>query len=354
MASFIRRSGKRGTTYQAKIRLLGYPPASETFSRLSDAKEWAAQVETDIRNGRYFGTREASRHTLEDLLDRYREYLKARSALTFEARRGHIAYWRNTLGRFALRDVTPSRIADARDALHALPTRVGKARSASDVNRHLATLSHAFSLATREWQWLEMNPLRRVQKLREPLGRVRFLSEDERARLLKACQESPHARWLYPLVVLALATGMRQGEILALTWDRVDLHRGWITLDNTKNRERRGVPLNGYALAAMREYAKVRRLDSDVVFCATQGDGPVYLRTAWTPAVTAAELDDFHFHDLRHTTASYLAMNGATPGEIAAVLGHRTLAMVKRYAHLSDAHVAGVLERMNSKMFGGN
>jgi integrase len=88
-------------------------------------------------------------------------------------------------------------------------------------------------------------------------------------------------------------------------------------------------------------------------FRSFENDRPVYLRTACAPAVKAAKLDDFHFHDLRHTTASYLPMNGATPDEIAPVLGHRTLAMVKHCAHRSDAHVAGVLARTNAKIFGG-
>ena len=98
--------------------------------------------------------------------------------------------------------------------------------------------------------------------------------------------------------------------------------------------------------------SKVRRLDTDLVFPRPDGQKPAYIETAWREALRAAEIDDFRFHDLRHSAASYLAMNGATLAEIASVLGHKTLQMVKRYSHLSDAHVRGVVTRMNEKIFG--
>lgn len=133
------------------------------------------------------------------------------------------------------------------------------------------------------------------------------------------------------------------------------MNRASITLHKTKNRERRALPLAGIALDIMQARRKVRRIDSDLVFPATVKRGAhINIRKTWYQALELADLKDFRFHDLRHTAASYLAMNGATTAELAGVLGHKTLAMVKRYSHLSDSHVAGVVARMNEKVFGNS
>lgn len=229
---------------------------------------------------------------------------------------------------------------------------LSEGRSGPTANHYLAALSHAFSVAKREWGWVEYNPVRKVRKEKERTGRLRYLSREELDRLLQTCKAAKN-RYLYPAVLLALSTGMRHGEIMGLTWDRVDLKAGRITLERTKNGERRLVPLNGEALAAAREMGKVRRLDSALLFL-SHGDSatPIDLRKPWETALSVAGIENFRFHDLRHTAASYLAMSGADMLTIADVLGHKTLQMVKRYAHLSDQHKAEAVARMNAMLFG--
>jgi integrase len=190
-----------------------------------------------------------------------------------------------------------------------------------------------------------------VSKPREPRGRVRFLSDEERYRLLGACRESLNPS-LHTIVVLALSTGARRGELLSLCWPDVDLQRGTLTFHETKNRERRTVPLAGQAFVLTQQHAKVRRLGTLLVFPDPTGTRPANIRAAWQGAVRRARIEDFHFHDLRHSAASYLAMNGASLLEIAEVLGYKTLAMVKRYAHLTEGHTRSVVERMNKAVFG--
>jgi integrase len=214
----------------------------------------------------------------------------------------------------------------------------------------MRTLSHAFSVATREWGWLEANPLRRVQYLPEPRGRVRYLDDDERRRLLEACQASTN-RMLHTIVVLALATGCRKMELLSLTWPQVDMQRAMITLHHTKNGECRSIPVTGPALDVMQAHARVRRIDTTLVFPRADGRQPIDIRYSWYEALGQAGIDDFRFHDLRHSAASYLAMNGASLVEIASILGHRQLSMVQRYAHLSEAHTRDVLNRMTTAVF---
>jgi integrase len=215
----------------------------------------------------------------------------------------------------------------------------------------MAALSHVFSVAVKEWGWIEESPMRRVTKPKEPRGRVRFLSEEERARLLDACRTSKNP-YIYPVVVLALSTGARKREILTLRWCDINLQRQVITLHDTKNGERRILPLQGHALALMQDYSKIRRIDSPFIFPSRNGKQSFDIRRAWEAVLKKANVRDFCFHDLRHSAASYLAMNGASLAEIAEILGHKTLSMVKRYAHLSEAHTAGVVARMNAKIFG--
>jgi integrase len=127
-----------------------------------------------------------------------------------------------------------------------------------------------------------------------------------------------------------------------------------MVLRDTKNGERRTLPLADHALDLLREYAKVRRIDTDLLFPGRNGTKPRYIETPWQTALRRANIKDFRFHDLRHSAASYLAMNGANLMEIAEILGHKTLSMVKRYAHLSEQHTRNVVARMNAAIFGGN
>ena len=333
------------------MRLKGAATQTATFKRLTDVRLWAQSTEAAIREGRHFKTTEAKRRTAGEMIDRYIAGVLPGKPKSAKCQRQQLAWWRAELGALSLADVTPAVLAEVRDKFAGGVTVRGKQRGPGTVNRYLAALSHAFTIAVKEWGWLDDNPLRKVTKPKEPRGRVRYLGDDERARLLAACKESDSAG-LYPAVVLALCTGARRMEILGLRWGQVDFARRAITLLETKNGEIRSLPLVGHALDLMGERAKVRRIDTDLVFPGRKKHRPVDLRTPFETALKRAGIEDFRWHDLRHSAASYLAMNGATLAEIAEVLGHKTLAMVKRYAHLSQAHTTRVVEAMNAKIFG--
>lgn len=362
MANIEKRETSKGITYRVKVRLKGYPIQTATFERLTDARKWVQDTESAIRDGRHFKTSEAKKHTLEELIDRYIKSVLPTKPKSQVKQTIQLKWWKQEIGSYALASVTPSLIAECRDNLLSEEIREGVKRSPSTVVRYLAALSHAFTVAVNEWGWLEDSPMRKVTKPTEPRGRVRFLSDNERISLLEACKKS-RCKPLYTIVLLALSTGMRKGEILTLTWDdNIDLKQGRITLHDTKNGERRVVPLVGLAFDAVKELSKNRIVGCNLLFGTNrQQNGafrkppsfkPILIRNPWLDALKEAGIEDFRFHDLRHSTASYLAMNGASLAEIAEVLGHKTLQMVKRYAHLSEAHTAGVVERMNKKIFG--
>ena len=352
MAAIQTRKGKSGaTSYRVIVRLKGHPTQTATFRRKTDAKRWAQQTEVAIREGRYFSTCEAQKRTLAELIDRYIEEVVPTTRKTSRDQRNltaHLRWWSERLGAYTLAKITPAMIAQQRDRL-ARESLSGRAIAPATVNRYLQAISHAFTVAVREWGWIENSPVPRVRRLKEPRGRVRFLSDDERRRLLDACRDSSEPR-LYPLVLLAVSTGARSGELRALRWPHIDLERGMAVLHDTKNGERRAIPLAGPALEEMKQRSKVRRIDTDLVFANALGNAP-FPRKAWHRAMRAAEIEDFRFHDLRHSAASYLAMSGATLAEIAEILGHKTLAMVKRYAHLTEQHTSRVVARMNERIF---
>lgn len=363
MATIEKRDNPDGKiSYRVKVRLKGFEPQTATFARLTDARKWAAQTESAIREGRYFQTVEGKRHTLSEAVDRYLiDVMPRKSKGSIGSQQGQLMWWKSQLGYRTLADITPPLIAEYRDRLarESIPspakdeTKAGppRYRTPATVKMYLATLSHLFTVAVKEWSWLEANPLERVNKPKLDNARVRFLDDDERQRLLAACQESESPD-LHLSVILALATGCRKMESMGLRWKQVDFSRKQITLTKTKNGETRTVPLSGLAFDLLRERAKVRRIDTDLIFPAHNPASVIDLRTPFETALRVAGIENFHWHDLRHSTASYLAMNGASMLEIAAVLGHKTLSMVKRYSHLSEQHTAGVLESMNSKMFG--
>ncbi len=338
MATIEQRKAGSNTTYRVKIRLKGHPSQTATFERKTDARRWAQRTE-------------AEKHTLAELVDRYlRDVMPSKPKSEVDQKR-QLLWWKQQLGHYVLADVTAVVIAEHRDRLAGGLTPQGRQRSPATANRYLGALSHALTIAVKEWGWLDDNPMRKVCKLKEPRGRVRFLSDDERSRLLEACRA--HSPALYSIVVLALSTGARQGEILNLTWQDIDLARGMIILEETKNNERRSIPLQGHALELVKAMKKIRRIDTDLVFPARQDPSkPLYVQGIWRVVVKRAGIEDFRFHDLRHSAASALAMSGASLAEIADVLGHKTLQMVKRYAHLSEQHTAGVVARMNKTIFG--
>jgi integrase len=185
MATIVRRPSQNGqTSYRAQVRRKGAAPLSATFTKLSDARKWVQVTEAAIIEGRHFKTAEAKRHTLAELIDRYRaDVLPHKRPSTIPDQERQLRWWKARLGHYALADITPALIAEYRDRLKC-------GRASATVVRYLAALSHAFTIAVREWQWCDDNSVRKITKPREPRGRVRFLSDQERHQLLQACQTS--------------------------------------------------------------------------------------------------------------------------------------------------------------------
>lgn len=233
-----------------------------------------------------------------------------------------------------LAEISGARISAWREVrLAAVNPRTKRAYSAAAVNRPLAALRHLLTLAREEWEVLGAVPRVRLEK--EPQGRLRWLTKEEASRLLGKCDVSKNPL-LGAIVRLALGTGMRREEILGLTWERVDFARGVLRLEQTKSGRRREIPMDDTAYAAL---SSVRGAREGLVFTKADGRRWGKIRTSFESAVEAAKVDDFRFHDLRHTFASWAVQRGASLHELKDLLGHSSLAMVMRYAHLAPENL---------------
>ncbi|MFI4907614.1 MAG: tyrosine-type recombinase/integrase [Steroidobacterales bacterium] len=351
-------------SYRAQVRVKGRPAQSETFPNRKEAQQWAQSIETAIREGRHFPHAAARRTSFDALAKDYTETVLAEFDEKERATRTRqLKWWAEQFAGLALAKITADTISQARDRLAGGTFARGKPRkdrktgetiapkaykrSGGTVNRYIACLSHALSFAVKERRLLDRNPVSDISRKKEPRGRTRFLTDDERAVLLDACAKSAWPA-LHTLVLLAITTGARKGELIRLKWSDVDLKKGRALVRETKNDEQRTLPLAGKALDALRELRLQNSARSEHVFPQPSGlPGPYeHFDAHWYAAIEAAGISDFHFHDLRHTTASMLAAQGASLLEIADVLGHKTLAMVKRYSHLVVDHKAKVIEKM--------
>lgn len=224
--------------------------------------------------------------------------------------------------------------------------RLEKGNKPATINRHIATIKHMFTKAV-EWDMVEeevLKKIRKVKMLEENNGRLRYLSKEECQTLVNEC--SNH---LKPIVITALNTGMRRGEILTLKWENVDLRHGFILLDKTKNGQRREIPINETLRATFQGLQ--RRLDVPYVFF-NPSTGLPYgdVKTAFYGACRRAKITDFHFHDLRHTFASHLVMNGVDITTVKELLGHKTLTMTLRYAHLAPSHKVKAVDILDNTL----
>ncbi|RTZ83975.1 MAG: site-specific integrase, partial [SAR324 cluster bacterium] len=259
----VKKNGKK--SFFVRIRMKGKPEATASFERLTDARIWAQHTETAIREGRYVTTAEAQKHTVSDLVERYISDVLPRKPKIQAEYALQLKWWADQIGDVLLSDLSSSLISEHRDLLCERITNRKSKISNARVNRYMAALSTAITTAVKEWEWIEDNPLRKVSKLKEPRGRIRCLSDQDRELLLTACRES-HNPDLYLTVILAMSTGGRQSEIWGLRWKCVDLQNSFVTFEETKNDEPRSVPLTGHALELMMERSKAHRIDTDLVF----------------------------------------------------------------------------------------
>lgn len=285
-----------------------------------------AKMKLDAAEGRFFQKDQGNRKTFEDMAKRYMaEYAIKKPE---DSKRRDETSLKHLLPVFSekhLAQITSDQIARYK------VQREREGAAASSINKELALAKHVYNLAIREWEWTANNPFAKVPM--EPVHneRVRFLTEDEYPALLNACDN-----WLRPIVRIAVHTGMRQGNILNLKWQEVDLGGDAILLEHIKSGGRLRVPMDETVKGLLRELSKVRHITSPYVFHDSNGNrfSASTVQHAFQRVCKKAGISNFKFHDLRHTFASHLAQRGISLDKIQSLLGHKEFKMTQRYAHL--------------------
>ena len=230
--------------------------------------------------------------------------------------------------------------------------------SNSTVNRELAFLAACIGWCNRELAWNLPNPIQ-GRKLKEPEGRTRWLSLGEAEKLVDAASSNERAPYLADFLTLALNTGMRRGEMLGLEWARVNLHAGTIRLEaqHTKAGKSRTVPVNDSARAALINRARFRAEtcpDSPWVFANAAGARITCIKRSFATACRVAGIEDFRIHDLRHTCAAWLVSAGVPLPEVRDLLGHSSVTMTERYAHLAQDNIRAAVGRLDQMSRSGH
>lgn len=310
------------------------------------AEQALKAVEVALMKDEFLGVKQHKEILFDKLCSEYLTFSKAnKTEKSYGRDRISIEHLLKAFGGMSISDIT------ARELERYKSMRKEEVKPAT-INRELSCIKHMFTKAV-HWDYLPENTLRTVAKFKEPPGRTRYLSEEEIERLLYCCAEH-----LKPIVIMAMNTGMRKGEILNLKWSDIDMINRIIMVRTSKNNESRSVPINETL------YSEFLKLQGDctsdnAVFTDKTGKPIKNIDHAFEGARKRAKLKDFRFHDLRHTFASHLVMNGVDIRTIQILLGQKTIAMTLRYSHLSDKTLKDAVDKLkligyNSTEFGTN
>lgn len=314
--------------WQVQIRRLGTKPISKTFINKDIAVKWANITESEIDRGLYLNRDEAERITISELIDRYSKEvtpLKKSSARELSRLKKLDSFF----GPYTLARLQSSLVARFRDE------RLAQGLAGSTVVKDLNTLSHVVDIAIKEWNChISFNPVKNIRRPKLSPSRTRRLCPKEEQVLLMACRE--HSVMMEVIVLFAIETAMRLGEMINLEWKDIDLSKSIATLNMTKNGEARQVPLSRRAKDLLNQLP--RHIESQSVFWRWQTSSG--FEASWQRVIKKSKLEDFRFHDLRHEATSRLFEIGLTVMEVSAITGHKTLQMLKRYTHLDAKSIA--------------
>lgn len=311
---------------------------SAKTKNINEALKLLAKRKTEVAEGKYPEKVIIKNHSFFELCERYenwaciqKSYLRSKKYL--------IPVIKDFFGNLLLRRFTTHIVEQLQVDL------IKQGKKPATINRYLACIKHMFTKAV-EWDMVEeevLKRIRRVKFLKEENRRLRYLTEGEIQRLLSCCDKH-----LFPIVFTALNTGMRKDEILSLKWDNVDLKNGYIHVEKSKNSDRRDIPMNEQLLALFRKLFTERKLNTDYVFVNPETNTRYYdIKRSFKYALKKAKITDFKFHDLRHTFASHLVMNGVDLTTVKELLGHKEIKMTLRYSHLAPEHKTKAVSCLN-------
>lgn len=330
---------QKGKNWFIDFRIKGRRKRKKVGPSKRLAEDALKEIQLKQAKHEFLGVYDAKKIALEAFAPKYLAYAKAhKTPQSYRRDEISLANLKSVFGQTYLYAIAPQAVEEYK------AKRLDHGVMPATVNREIACLRHLFTKAV-EWGVVRENPLRGVRMLKEPPGRTRYLSGEEIRRLLAAADSLPQDAHLYlrPILVVALNTGMRKGEILRIRWRNIDWTERTITIPKSKTNEVRTVPMNDAVVAAL---SALKADEGEYVFSA---DGSVpygEVRKSFARAVAKAKIHEFRFHDLRHTFASHLVMQGCDLRTVQQLLGHKHIAMTMRYSHLSKAHLADAVAKL--------
>ena len=312
MAYFQKRSG----SWRAIIKRKGFDRITRTFDTKAASEAWARQIEAEMDRGVFISRKEAESTTLSEALDRYEREVSSTKKGHLQEKKRIRAWKSHSLGKRFLASIQGKDFALYRDE------RIKSGSSANTFRLDLAVISHLFEIARKEWGMEGLyNPVKAIRMPSPPAGRDRRLQLGELEKLLESSSEE-----MSQVIRFALETAMRRGELAGMIWEMVDLKKRTVSLPETKNGQKRIVPLSTVAVAILKERLNTRRIDGEV-----WDIGPDTILQDFAKVCRQAGISGLHFHDLRHEATSRLFEKGLNPMQVAAITGHKTLQMLKRY-----------------------
>jgi integrase len=373
MANIRARKTQEGVTrYQAFVRIKGYKPLMKTFDKYSKAAAWAKRIEVQMQDGTYVEQKALKKislsevHTEEDmmlykrsnietvgeLLEYFKIYIAPERYTDPEKYTIMYKWWDSQIGSIKLSNLTSSMLSSCKQIL--ATEKIKKkdkkvVRKNNTINKYLMCISAVLTYAVEDLEIIENNPMKKVKNMPKSKGRTRFLSLEEIQKLSNECKN--HSPMIYLFFILLLSTGGRYSEVLHLRVEDINFESKQLFFLNTKNKEHRGVPVDDKVLNLIKDYIKENEIESGSIFKAKRNDGDYpFVRKTFMDIFKKLGIEDFHIHDIRHTTASYVAMNGGSLLDIAEILGHKSLVMARRYSHLTQKHTESLLNKVRGKI----
>lgn len=372
MSDIQKRRKKDGTwSYTARVRIQGFQTITQTFPKLTMAKEWLKKTETELKQGLINPHSKAQRYTIDYIIDNFEEnVLPTKEPKAQQEFKMVLAWFKNEIGAYSLTGITTEILVKCRDKLakkkKQVPMRNGKIKTLDStlapatVNKYLTYMGVVFQYCVSDLDILQLNPMSKVRKLSVKNERKRYLqSAQEINNLLERCEQT--GKELYLCVLIALLTGARKNEVLNLTWNDIDFeyttptgNKGMIKYLETKNGDDRFIPMHPYLYGELLKFKNqqtVRQFKNDYIFINENGKPKETLIGKLFPKVVKqCGIKDFRFHDLRHTHASWEAMGGVPQQITQKTLGHRTAQMTARYSHLRIDSLSPYINNTGDKL----
>ena len=356
MATFIPIEGKKGTKIKAIIRVKGYKTVCKTFSGITLARSWAKKTESSMEDGTYV---EKSIETelkinkvkieyISELINHFRDTVAPTRYVDSEKYNCMYNWWIDKIGNIKVINITASDLTACKQLLLTEEIETGQPRKANTINKYLMALSTILTYARDELELIEYNPMSKVKIVPKPDGRKRYLSIEELAIYLAACKE--HSEMIYLFVLIALGTGGRYTEVQTLKVENVDFQNQRVYYIDTKNNTSRGVYIDSDVMEFLKFYLEKNNIKTGYIFKGKRKDALPFIRGKVYEIIREVGLENFTVHDMRHTFASYAAMNGASLLDIAEMLGQTAITVTRNYTHLTQKHIDNVVKGFVKKI----